>query len=54
MEVFSLEEDDCSQMFITQSSPKRGNDIGNFNILGDEMDFQSPCVSVLGMPANQA
>ena len=51
MEVFSLEDDDCSQMFITQSSPKRqrisNEEVGNFSILGDEMDFSSPCVSVL-------
>ena len=45
MDVFSLEEDDCSQMFITQSSPKRA---GNETVLGDPLDFASPCVSLVG------
>ena len=44
MEVYSLEEDDCSQLFITQTSPKRTE---NGLVLGDPMDFVSPCVSLV-------
>ena len=44
MEVYSLEEDDCSQLFITQASPKR---LENGIVLGDPLDFASPCVSLV-------
>ena len=47
MEVFSLEDEDYGDMFITQSS-----DISNVNsqkseIIGDPMDFTSPCSSLV-------
>ena len=47
MDVFSLEEDDYGDMFITQSSnntsevESSGN---NLEILGDGSDFSSLCV----------
>lgn len=48
MEVCSLEDEDYSQLFITQSSPKRNNDKVPKNcIIGEPMDFGSPCVSLL-------
>ena len=44
MEVFSLEEDeDVSQLFITQESKGETHED---SILGDQMDFQSPCVGL--------
>ena len=55
MDVFSLEDEDCSQMFITQSSSNDEQTRGNFSVLGDEFDFSSPCVSLLsGTNANHA
>ena len=40
MEVFLLEEDECSQMFITQSSQSdKGYNSTNFNILGSGFGF---------------
>ena len=47
MSVFSLEEDDCESLFITQSSMNSGNSQNNDGILGDPMDFSSPCASVI-------
>ena len=48
MDVFSLEEDDCSQLFITQSLPKSGENRGLISdILGNGSDFTSPCVSLV-------
>ena len=53
MEVFSLEEDDCPELFITQSSSD-SNGIENNSILVDENDFQSPCVSLVSPPKQNA
>ena len=50
MELFSLEDEEYSQLFITQSSNNSVNvteNDGNGSILGDPLDFKSPCVSVL-------
>ena len=48
MDVFSLEDEDYSQMFITQSSPKRQKVGENLQILGDRSDFSKPLVSLVG------
>ena len=48
MDLFSLEEDECNEMFITQSSKDNcvRND-GNLSpILGDGFDFGAPLVSL--------
>ena len=47
MDVFSLEDEDYSQMFITQSSPKRVDLVDSSPILGDGNDFSSPLVSLV-------
>ena len=51
MDTFSLEDDDCPELFITQSASNVNvNDSINQNnssILGDPSDFSSPCVSIL-------
>ena len=53
MDIFSLEEDDCDNLFITRSSNSNGNsqnlDVGvtNSPVLGDTTDFQRPCFSLL-------
>ena len=51
MEVFSLEEDDCPELFITQSgsSDQNNGSINEYNdsILGDGLDFKSPCASLV-------
>ena len=53
MEVFSLEEDDGNELFITQESKENVFEMDKSeeeseNFLGlDTMDFQSPCSSIL-------
>ena len=51
MDIFSLEDDDCPELFITQSgSTDDANDSISRNkcsILGDSSDFSSPSVSIL-------
>ena len=46
MEVFSLEDDDCEGMFITQEPSKLQEIDGDKSVLGDGLDFSSPCVSL--------
>ena len=52
MDVFSLEEEDANELFITQKAKgvcdnEEFSDENN-NILGlDVMDFRSPCVSII-------
>ena len=46
MELYSLEDDDCHELFITQSDSKK-DESGSKSILMDENDFQSPCVSLV-------
>ena len=49
MEVSSLEDEDYGDMFITQSSSRvnvEEND-GTNSILGNEMDFASPCALLI-------
>ena len=56
--IFSLEEDECNDMFITQEPKDLGGDCGNVNIgnfnsdegmlLGlSPTDFHSPCSSLI-------
>ena len=47
MELFSLEDDDARELFITLE-PSQHNLVKESNgILGDPMDFSSPCASVV-------
>ena len=47
MDVFSLEEDDCEGLFITQSgSNNPGNSYGSA-LVSDIRDFSSPCASLV-------
>ena len=51
MDLFSLEDDDASSLFITQESNGDSNitiNGDNNSILGDPMDFGSPCASLVG------
>ena len=53
MEVYSLEDEDCNDLFITQQSPsdksdKISGEMSANKVLNDPMDFQSPCVSLVG------
>ena len=46
MDVYSLEKDDCNDLFITQSSGD--NKINSsLSVIGDGSDFSSPCVSLV-------
>ena len=50
MDVFSLEDDDCNDLFITQSSNEDINDCNvgcNLQILGKEDDFSAPLSSIV-------
>ena len=49
MEVFSLEDDDGNDLFITQESQmdKNNRKSEGSSILGDPLDFQSPCASLI-------
>ena len=50
MDVFSLEEDDARELFITQTPKENdGNDLeeDNFQFGINKSDFASPCVSVV-------
>ena len=52
MDVFSLEDDDGDNLFITQESRSdRINDQVQ-PILGNSTDFQSPCVSLTSQISN--
>ena len=47
METFCLEDEDCRELFITQSS---GADYSGVNLVGlidDPSDFVSPCKSLI-------
>ena len=50
MEIFSLEEEDSAGLFITQGGIVNNDNCGNNSILGDPMDFKSPCVSLVSQP----
>ena len=47
MEVFSLEDDDYGDMFITQSAGVSDNNSQKSVIIGGPMDFMSPCSSLV-------
>ena len=47
MDVFSLEDDDANELFLTQSSNSDYQMKPNFEILGNPRDFKSPCASLL-------
>ena len=51
MEVYSLEDDGFSGLFLTQESHESVSISDNRNhggIIGDPMDFTSPCVGLTG------
>lgn len=54
MDTFSLEDDDARELFITQtpSGEKDGSKL--VGLLGDPMDFSTPCSSVLKRDGNKS
>ena len=48
MEIFSLEDDDASDLFITQTPSENKNEVVKMGIIDDPMDFTSPCKSLVG------
>ena len=46
MDVFSLEDEEYSDMILTQSS-KLSDVSNNGGILPDPMDFEMPCISLI-------
>ena len=53
MEFFSLEDDDGDELFLTQRSAQDNKVCENVGILGDPMDFSSPCTSIITPPPGQ-
>ena len=56
MDIFSLEEDDGNELFLTQSksdSADLRNYSQNISILGDPLDFKSPCASLVSRSQTQ-
>ena len=53
MDVFSLEDDSESNMFLTQESSNNSDSGRNTGILGDPYDFTSPCASLLSCKQDQ-
>ena len=47
MDVFSLEDEDCNELFITQSSKNESDGRRESIILGDPMDFGRPLGSIV-------
>ena len=47
MELFSLEEDDAKELFITQTPSVEKSGINLAGLIGDGTDFVSPCVSLV-------
>ena len=47
MEIYSLEEDDGHELFLTQNSATKDINGRKTAILGDGMDFQSPCALLI-------
>ena len=47
MDIYSLEDDEGNDMFLTQEFHGRNNSQSS-GILRNPLDFQSPCVSILG------
>ena len=52
MNVFSLEDDDCPELFITQTPSTNGGGANLLGLLDNPMDFQSPCASILDRKEN--
>ena len=52
MELFSLEDDDARELFITQTPSVQKDGSGLVGLLGDPMDFSSPCKSVVAETKN--
>ena len=50
MDLFSLEDDDGNDLFITQSSNSSNGNNSN-SVIGDGSDFSSPCVSLVSKNA---
>ena len=47
MENFSLEDDDCRELFITQSSGCDNSGVNLVGLLDNPSDFHSPCKSLI-------
>ena len=52
MELFSLEDDDAKELFITQTPSVHSDGIGLAGVIGDGTDFVSPCVSLIDCKEN--
>ena len=52
MDVYSLEDDGDNNIFITQE-PSDVNKSNGFGILGNPMDFSSPCASLISCRQEQ-
>ena len=52
MDMFSLEDEDVGDMFITQTPWAEKDNCETRGILGEPTDFHSPCVSLLSMDKN--
>ena len=46
MEIFSLEEDECSEMFLTQSDQVLNENVQELHVFGNCVDMQLPLVSL--------
>ena len=53
MDVFSLEDNNADGLFLTQSVSSSVGSVSNAGILGDPLDFQSPCVSLVSKTENE-
>ena len=52
MDTFSLENDDAKELFITQTPSKEKDGSELIGLLGDPMDFSTPCRSIVGERVN--
>ena len=48
MELFSLEDDDARELFITQTPSQNKGGAELAGLLGDPLDFTTPCKSLIG------
>ena len=53
MQLFSLEDDDANELFITQTPSVEKSRINLAELIGDGTDFVSPCVSLVDRKENK-
>ena len=54
MELFSIEDDDAKELFITQTLSVQNDGNNLVGLIGDEKDFVSPCVSLVNHHQNNS